>query len=190
MIVQTPRSPIPTTGLVWRMNRRRLDFEATRDSLLCVAGQLDNSIGGRPVEITKQPFTHRRTVYGFIDRQNLPGVFRTFDFASPDTTNPQRFQTTVPQQALFMMNSPFVVEQARALVTATQFQQEQAYEEQVHELYGRVFARRAEPAEVDAALRYVTLQLTQPRDEAKNALSPWAKYAQVLLETNEFVFVD
>ncbi|HZJ14027.1 MAG TPA: PSD1 and planctomycete cytochrome C domain-containing protein [Chthoniobacteraceae bacterium] len=180
----------PDNRLVWRMNRQRLDFEATRDALLCVAGQLDTSIGGRPVEITQQPFTRRRSIYSFIDRQNLPGVFRTFDFASPDTTNPQRFQTTVPQQALFLMNSPFIIEQAKALVTAAQFQQEQPYEEQVQELYGRVFARRAEPAEVDAALRYVTLQLTQPRDEAKKALSPWAKYAQVLLETNEFVFVD
>jgi hypothetical protein len=54
-------------------------------------------------------------VYGFIDRQNLPGVFRTFDFASPDTTSPQRYVTTVPQQALFMMNSPFVLEQTQAL---------------------------------------------------------------------------
>ena len=56
----------------------------------------------------------RRTVYGFIDRQNLPGLFRTFDFASPDAHSPQRFTTTVPQQALFLMNSPFVVEQAPA----------------------------------------------------------------------------
>jgi Protein of unknown function (DUF1553)/Protein of unknown function (DUF1549) len=180
----------PDNRLVWRMNRQRLDFEAARDALLCVAGQLDKTIGGRPVEITKQPFPHRRSVYSYIDRQNLPGLFRTFDFASPDTTNPQRFQTTVPQQALFLMNSPFIIEQAKALVTAAQFQQEQAYEEQVQELYGRLFARRAEPAEVDAALRYVTLQFTQPREESANALSPWAKYAQVLLETNEFVFVD
>ena len=57
----------------------------------------------------------RRTIYGFIDRQNLPGLFRTFDFASPDTHAPQRYSTTVPQQALFLMNSPFAVQQAKAV---------------------------------------------------------------------------
>ena len=65
----------------------------------------------------RAPYSKRRAVYGFIDRQNLPGLFRTFDFASPDTHSPQRYTTTVPQQALFMMNSPFVIEQARALAS-------------------------------------------------------------------------
>ena len=106
----------PENRLVWRMNRRRLDFEALRDSLLAAAGQLDSTMGGHSVELSTPPFAKRRAVYGFIDRQNLPGVFRTFDFATPDTTSAQRHVTTVPQQALFMMNSPFVVEQARALV--------------------------------------------------------------------------
>src|SRR5262249_18610042 len=69
--------------------------------------------GGRAVDLTTEPFTTRRTIYGFVERQNLPGLFRTFDFASPDTTSPQRFATTVPQQALFLMNSPFVVQQAK-----------------------------------------------------------------------------
>ena len=51
-------------------------------------------------------------MYGLIDRTNLPGTFRVFDMASPDTHSPRRFQTTVPQQALFLLNSPFVQEQA------------------------------------------------------------------------------
>ena len=66
---------------------------------------------GRPVPITEPPFSRRRTVYGFIDRQNLDGLYRTFDFAVPDATSPRRFVTTVPQQALFLMNSPFLHEQ-------------------------------------------------------------------------------
>ncbi|MGB7158868.1 MAG: PSD1 and planctomycete cytochrome C domain-containing protein, partial [Tepidisphaeraceae bacterium] len=100
----------PENRLLWRMNRRRMDFESLRDSLLFAAGQLDRSVGGRPVDIASAAAT-RRTVYGFIDRQNLPGMFRTFDFASPDATVSQRFNTSVPQQALFMMNSPFVLQQ-------------------------------------------------------------------------------
>ena len=98
------------------MNRRRLELEPMRDTLLAVSGAIDLKIGGRPQDILEQPFKPRRTIYGFIDRQNLPGMFRTFDLATPDSTSPQRFNTTVPQQALFMMNGPFVVEQTRHLL--------------------------------------------------------------------------
>src|SRR5262249_19748565 len=105
----------PENRLLWHYNRRRLDLEALRDSLLASSGQLDTTLGGPAVELTTAPFTHRRPLYGFIDRQNLQGLYRTFDFASPDSSSAQRFQTTIPQQALFMMNSPFVVEQAQAL---------------------------------------------------------------------------
>jgi mono/diheme cytochrome c family protein len=159
----------PENRLVHRMNRRRLDFEALRDSLLAASGQLDATMGGRPVELTTPPFAKRRAVYGLIDRQNLPGVFRTFDFASPDTTSPQRYQTTVPQQALFMMNSPFVIEQARAVVANPEFQESQAYEKQVHELYECILARKAEKGEVDAGLRFVMDGLANPapREEEK-----------------------
>src|SRR5712672_3432201 len=98
------------------MNRGRLDFEALRDTLLMVSGKIDLTVEGRPVDLIAEPFTTRRTIYGTVERQNLPGLFRTFDFASPDTTSPQRFSTTVPQQALFLMNSPFVVQQVTALL--------------------------------------------------------------------------
>ena len=99
------------------MNRKRLDFEALRDALLAASGQLDRSLGGPAVELTKAPWPQRRTLYGLIDRQNLPNLFRTFDFASPDTHSPQRFTTTVPQQALFLMNSPFLRDQVRSLAS-------------------------------------------------------------------------
>ncbi len=104
----------PENLLTWRMNRRRRDFESFRDSLLFVSGRLDATVGGRPVEIDS-PDATRRSLYGFIDRQNLPGLFRAFDFASPDQHAPRRFQTTVPQQALFALNNPFVLKQAAAL---------------------------------------------------------------------------
>ena len=61
------------------------------------------------------PRIARRTVYGLVDRQSLPAVFRAFDFASPDQSAERRPRTTVPQQALFSMNAPFVIEQAKAL---------------------------------------------------------------------------
>src|SRR5258708_35420364 len=102
------------------MNRPRLESEPLRDSLLFAAGQLDEAPGGPAVDLFKSPLSRRRTLYGFIDRQNLPGTLRTFDFASPDAHAPQRFSTTVPQQALFLLNSPFVQEQAKALAARAQ----------------------------------------------------------------------
>ena len=105
----------PENRLVWRFNRQRLDFEAMRDSLLAASGALDPTIGGPSTPITSRPFSTRRTVYGFIDRQNLDGLYRTFDFAVPDASSPRRFVTMIPQQALFLMNSPFLHEQARRL---------------------------------------------------------------------------
>src|SRR3954452_4940725 len=97
------------------MTRERLDFESMRDSLLAVSGQLYSKLGGTSEELFKAPYSKRRSVYGFIDRQFLPGAFRVFDFANPDMHSPQRSETTVPQQALFFMNAPFVVEQGRSL---------------------------------------------------------------------------
>jgi hypothetical protein len=105
----------PENRLLWRANRRRLDLEALRDGLLVAAGRLDETMGGPSVSLTDPPFSKRRAVYGFIERQNLPAFFRTFDFSNPGTHTPERPQTTSPQQALFLMNSPFVMEQATQL---------------------------------------------------------------------------
>src|SRR5262249_10355586 len=105
----------PEDRLLWHYPRRRLDLEAMRDALLYVAGRLDGRMGGRPVDVAGDPANRRRTVYGMVDRQSLPTMFRAFDFASPDQSAERRPRTTVPQQALFGMNAPFVIEQAKAL---------------------------------------------------------------------------
>jgi hypothetical protein len=182
----------PENRLVWKMNRRRLDFEALRDSLLAAAGRLDPQLGGTPVDLTKTPFSTRRSVYGFIDRQNLPGLFRTFDFASPDTTSPQRHETTVPQQALFLMNSPFVVEQARHLASRPDVQAQKEGEERIGYLYRLLYSRPPEPDEVALGLRFVAEAGKQEGGEGKGTKpwTAWEKYAQVLLLGNEFAFVD
>ncbi|MFM2217479.1 MAG: hypothetical protein RL240_1797 [Planctomycetota bacterium] len=98
----------PENRLWWRAQRKRMDFESLRDSLLLATGQLDRAIGGESVSIQTPPFPKRRTLYAYIDRQNLPQLFRSFDFASPDAHVPSRAQTTVPQQGLVLMNSDFV----------------------------------------------------------------------------------
>lgn len=145
----------PNNQLLWKMNRRRLDFEAMRDTLLAVAGKLDRTPGGQAVELTTEPFTTRRTVYGFIERQNLPALFRTFDFASPDTTSPQRFTTTVPQQALFLMNSPFVVQQARNLMERPELESKATVEQRVRHLYQMALQRDPTRDELRLALGFL-----------------------------------
>ena len=74
----------PENLLIWHVPRRRLDMEAMRDTLLFVAGSLDGRMSGRPVDVAGDPRNRRRTVYGMVDRQSLPAMFRAFDFASPD----------------------------------------------------------------------------------------------------------
>ena len=103
----------PENRRYWRMNRHRLELEPMRDAILAVGGDLDLTIGGEAVDIVKDPTPRRRTIYGFIDRQNLPGLFRTFDFAGPDTHSPGRFSTSVPQQTLYLRNSQFLLNEAR-----------------------------------------------------------------------------
>ena len=93
----------PSNRLLWRMNPRRLTFEQFRDTLIATSGELDDTMGGKAVNL----LSLRRSVYAQIDRQYLPSVFNVFDFASPDFHSSQRAETTTPQQALFALNNPF-----------------------------------------------------------------------------------
>jgi hypothetical protein len=175
----------PDNRLLSHINRQRLDFEALRDTLLNLAGKLDPKIGGLPVEIDTEPFATRRTIYGLIERQNLPAVFRTFDFANPDTSNQGRFHTTVPQQALFLMNSPFVIEQARNVTKRTEIAGAMSAEEKVLALYRLVLQRSPQKAELELGEKFITAQA-----QKDSKLSPLERYAQVLLLSNELSYVD
>ncbi len=176
----------PANTLLWKFNRQRLDFEQLRDSLLLASGKLDFATGGLPVDLTAQPFSTRRTAYGYIDRQNLPPMFRTFDFASPDASASQRFQTTVPQQALFLMNSPFVLQQAQSLAARDDFKKFSDDSERIRFLYETIYQRRPAADEVAMAKTF----LSAPSAEADKNLNAWEKLAQILLVSNEAAFVD
>jgi mono/diheme cytochrome c family protein len=170
----------PENTLLWRMNRRRLEFEPLRDAMLAAAGTLDRRMGGPGVDVTKPPYPPVRSVYAFIERQNLPGVFRTFDLASPDVSTPRRHATTVPPQALFLMNSPFVQAEAKALAARADVAGQPDDRARVERLHRLVYGRGAEPEELALGLAYV------------GGVEPgrWERYAQVLLMANEFAFVD
>ena len=138
----------PSNRNLWRMNRRRLDFESMRDSLLAASGRLDRTIGGRGVDLSLRPSPVRRTLYGYIHRLELPTMYRTFDFASPDSHSPRRYTTTIPQQALFLMNSPFVVEQARHLAGRPELRRMENEEASIRNLYRLVYGRSPTSEEI------------------------------------------
>jgi hypothetical protein len=170
----------PDNKLLWRMNRRRLDLEQMRDTLLTISGRIDSTMYGRPTNMAGDPANRRRTVYGMVDRQSLPGIFRTFDFASPDQSTERRPFTTVPQQALFGMNSAFVVQQARDVVA----QFAGSDDEKFVALYRASLNRSPSADELAAAKAF----LTSPPEGSQ--LSAWEQLAQVLLLTNELMFID
>jgi hypothetical protein len=168
----------PDNRLIWKVARQRLDFEAMRDSVLWASGQIDLAMGGRSVPLSENPtgkqkqqaetivntvgdptqetFAKRRSVYLFIDRQNLPSTFRNFDFASPDTHSPQRYTTTVPQQALFLMNSPFITEQVGALVRRLDADD---LDGRIRKLYGLIYGRAPSADELAIGRRYLGNEL-------------------------------
>ena len=185
----------PENRFLTRFNRRRLEFEALRDTLLAAAGRLDPQVGGLPVDLLAEPFPGRRTVYGFIDRQNLPGMFRTFDLPNPDVSSAQRFSTTVPQQALFLLNSPFALEMARAAASRTAGG---APGGEVEALFRLVHQRRPDADELTFARQFLAaagepVATTPGTSGSKVAVAPFgrlAELAQVLLLSNETAFVD
>ncbi|MCC7375643.1 MAG: DUF1553 domain-containing protein [Verrucomicrobiales bacterium] len=176
----------PDNRLLWHYPRRRLDFEAMRDTQLYVAGRLDEAMGGRPVDVAGDAGNRRRTVYGLVDRQNLPGVFRSFDFAAPDQCSERRPRTMVPQQALFAMNSAFVMEQAAAVALRPEIARHSEHEQGIDALFRRVLSRPATEHEKTRAHAF----LVGASDALEPGFGPWAQLAQVLLVSNEAMFID
>ena len=172
----------PANRLLWKMNRQRISFEALRDTVLQASGDLDLKIGGRPEKIHTHPGSKRRTVYGYVDRQNLPALFRAFDFANPDAHCPKRYENIVPQQALFLMNSPFMIAQSEQMLKATA--PHPLGQARVKLLYQKLFQRSPETDELVDALKYINGVSAEQREKA------FVELAQVLFLSNEFRFQD
>ena len=161
----------PTNQLLWRMNPRRMDIEAYRDSLLQASGQLDLTMFG-PSELDVDAGV-RRTVYSFISRGRSNDVMKLYDVPAPLAHVPMRQPTLNPLQALFVMNSAFVQEQAKTL--AEQVAGEATPEAKVQTLYRKILSRNATADEVALGVAYLQSADTE-------------RYAQALLSTNEVIF--
>jgi hypothetical protein len=206
----------PGNRLLWRANLRRLEFEPLRDSLLAIGGILNTNLYGRPVDLRQHPESNRRTIYDFVDRANIPDVLINFDFATPDMVTGIRHQTTVPQQALFLMNSPIVIDLARRLVALPEFVDLDDDTARLKFLYERIYQRLPEPEEVSLGLEFVTqtplrddnsIAVASNLDEGKKRLgkknrqppflnkkraplTSWEEFAQALLQANETSFIN
>ncbi len=145
----------PDDKLQWRFRTRQFDFEEMHDSILAIAGTIDLTMGGRPVPIGSEGFATRRAVYAFIDRRNPAEILTQFNFPNPSVPTGRRFLTQVPQQQLFLMNSPLVIETARRLTHTQEFMSQTTDELRVASLYISVFQRPPTPDEVKLCLRYV-----------------------------------
>ena len=179
----------PENRLLWRQNRRRLDIETWRDSVLAACGNLDRTAGG-PSNNLSDGNNRRRTLYAAVSRHDLNSTLRLFDFPDPNLTSEKRVVTTVPMQQLFVLNSDFMVRQARAL--ATQLNSDKLTEDGSRiELAYRLLFQRS-PRENEKALGLRFLQATPPDGVAAGSikLTAWEQYSQALLGTNEFMFVD
>ncbi len=150
-----PRVLDPDNRMLWRAPVRRLDFESIRDSLILLTGKMDSTIGGKPVNITDEPYSYRRSIYGYIDRAQLSDLLTQFDFPPPDNANSRRISTIVPQQALFFLNGALTVDVARHLVARPEVGPYLSDNDRLAAIYRILFQRKPTAAETKLALDFL-----------------------------------
>ena len=140
---------------LWHYPLRRMDFETIRDSLIQITGKMDRTIGGKPVNITDEPYSYRRSIYGYVDRGAVSDLMMQFDFSDPEMTNSKRASSIVPQQALYFLNSPMVVDAARALTQRKDFLEAKDDNEKINVIYSVLFQRRPRLQEGSLGLKFI-----------------------------------
>jgi Protein of unknown function (DUF1553) len=198
----------PENRLLWRMSRRRLQAEALRDGLLAVSGQLDPSpaesvvaeLGvqatGVGVKPNKEVRSVRRTVYLPVIRNDLPALFQLFDFGDSLAVNGRRSTTNVAPQALFMLNSPLVVEAATHTAEIVLAGSDVPDDRQLLDrLYIRILGRPARHDEVEPSLSLVHGAMaesagSEPADDASARVRAWAILSQALFCSTNFQYLD
>jgi Protein of unknown function (DUF1553)/Protein of unknown function (DUF1549)/Planctomycete cytochrome C len=176
----------PENRLLWRMNRKRLEVEAWRDAMLAVAGTLDPKLGGPSLDLNA-PDNRRRTLYGAVSRHELNSLLRLFDFPDPNITAEKRTVTTVPLQQLFVLNSEFMVRNAKALAARLTMKTDMSDADRIREAFLLVYGRPATDRELTLGQAFLN---APPGEGRAEGLTRWQQYAQVLLGANEFLFVD
>ena len=221
----------PANRLLSRIPRRRLDAEELRDSILSINGRLDRTVGGDIFDWQKNNETvdeerglfsasiggqgfkayqsRRRSIYLPVVRNILPDVFQLFDFPDASSVAGKRDETTVPLQALFLMNSPFVREQSlhfakqllegisRDPLFETLYQLGLAREKDEDRLrlaHLKVLGRAPTEEELEQAVSFLNEYVEQIKSGGESAeqarLAAWKSYCQSLVCLNEFLYLD
>ncbi len=168
-------------ALLSHMNRRRLTGEQWRDGALFVSGQLDSS-GGKSLELD-DPSNKHRTVYARVSRLKLNDYLMLFDYPDANVHAEKRSTSTTATQKLFLLNSSFATAQARAFAARIQSEADASDEARVRRAYQFLFSRNPEKAELNLAMDFL-------RQPAANGQTRWEQFAQLLLASNEFMYVD
>jgi hypothetical protein len=161
------------------MNRRRLEVEAWRDAMLAVSGTLRLEQGGPSLDLGN-PNNRRRTLYGTIQRRELNDLLRLHDVPDATAHSPGRVPTTTPLQGLFVLNSPLMQAQSAALARRLKAEAPGGIEARVGRAYLLLYGRPPTAKQVRLATEFLTA----------GSDVEWEEYAQVLLGSNEFLFVD
>ncbi len=188
----------PDNVLLWRMNQRRLEAEAIRDAMLVAGGRIDlapaessvvakvgNGLVGqsiRPDQLAAD--SNHRSVYLPIVRGAVPEVLRVFDFPEPSIISGARDVTTVPTQALFMMNNPAVIQAAESLADRLMKKDSLTDEERVRMAYRWTVCRIPTDDEVRIAMAFI-----QDMKQQSESLA-WTGFCQSLFGSSEFRYVN
>jgi len=187
----------PDNILRWRMSQRRLDAEAFRDAIMLVSGQLDltpqkgsnaSTAAGnakRPTNISRDS-KHRSVYLGIVRGAPLPESLSLFDVANPNIVTAQREETTVPAQALFLMNSAFVIEQAKAATAKLMSVSGLDDAGRVDLAYRTFYARPASSQDKERALKYLT---EAAKDLGTKQNEAWVSFCQALFASAEFRYI-
>ncbi len=180
----------PRNQYLWRQQPKRLQFEAMRDTLLVTADRLSYQMGG-PSEDLIQQLGHRRSLYGFINRLDVPPILTTFDFPNPSVMTPMRQRTTVAPQALYWLNQPHILTIAEE-VEARPDLKDLDHESKLQRLAMILWGRSATPDEVSWGLEFLEASGPSDREEKDRAMDSqaWVSLIHALLMSNETVFID
>jgi len=168
---------------LWRANRRRMEVEVWRDTLLFVTQSLDSTMGGLPEQDLLS--SHRRSVYGFVSRDSASAsdqFLKLFDLPDANISHSKRAVTTVPQQLLFAMNSDFMIRLAKSLYKFLEAHSENDTA-RIQYAYRRLYGRSVSPDELEMGQTFLL-------SNRNGGLTLWEQYCQVLLASSELMYVE
>ncbi len=192
-LLSTENNPLamksdPDNRLLWKMKRKRLDAEGIRDAMLQISGNIQmQAFGSNIKQGTKSEYGYqfdstRRSVYLPVFRNQLPEVFEVFDFSDPNLQSGKRSTSTIATQALFMMNHPFVMDQARNAATRLTAREGLTTADRIHLAYREVIGRTPTKPEFDLATQFI--------ENNPQGITPWSGLYQVLFQSLDFRYLN